>query len=42
MRTLLADMAWCVASFVVVTVVAYWLRQQGVDLPTLPEWVTGL
>jgi hypothetical protein len=41
-RRLLGDLFWMAVTAVVVTAVVYWLRQQGVDVPTLPDWVTGL
>jgi hypothetical protein len=42
MKQLLIDCSWGVVGFAAMTVVAYWLRGQGVDVPSLPDWVTGL
>jgi hydrogenase/urease accessory protein HupE len=42
MRDWIVDIAWWVGAFVVSTAVGYWLHMQGVDLPSLPEWLTGL
>jgi hydrogenase/urease accessory protein HupE len=42
MREWARDLFWAAVAFVVMTIVGYFLRQQGVDVPTLPDWVTGL
>jgi hypothetical protein len=42
MKTHLVDLLVFVGAFAISTVVVYWLRGQGVDVPTLPDWVTGL
>jgi hypothetical protein len=41
MKALVVDIAWCIGTFVVGTVVAYWLRQQGVEIPALPRSLMG-
>lgn len=38
----LGDLFWMVVVFLTVTSVGYWLRGQGVDIPPLPDWLTGL
>jgi hypothetical protein len=42
MKQLVIDCSWGLLAFGVSTVVVFWLRQQGVDVPALPDWVTGL
>jgi hypothetical protein len=42
MRDWIVDIACWVGAFVVSTAVGYWLHTQGVDVPSLPEWLTGL
>jgi hydrogenase/urease accessory protein HupE len=41
-REWLGDLLWMAAAFITMSIVGYYLRQQGVDVPTLPDWVTGL
>ncbi len=42
MKSLLSDLAVFVAAFIVVTVLIGILHGVGVDVPTLPDWITGV